>query len=230
VEILFGITPKSLLKSSSFKSLRSTSSSTASLSSSQQTSPTPRPCLVWDVKGDEIQILAMTTFNGNDPKDEDKVFPELERNFLFKRLLAVSPTLTLPDKASIDLQKVFCESTSIRNCYLILVRTLKSLKDDWYNSTHKKESLGCFGVNEMLYINQLLKDISEQAVAQASLREAERIRQFYSEGPKEDGDDKNHHKSSSNSLDLPHHRVDPFIDDINFDKDSYLQQWLDESE
>jgi hypothetical protein len=85
VEILFGITPKSLLKSSSFKSLRSTSSSTgSSLSSSQQKSPTPRPCLVWDVKEDEIQILAMTTFNGNDPKDEDKVFPELERNFLLK--------------------------------------------------------------------------------------------------------------------------------------------------
>jgi hypothetical protein len=235
VEILFGITPKSLLKSSSFKSLRSTSSSTgSSLSSSQQKSPTPRPCLVWDVKEDEIQILAMTTFNGNDPKDEDKVFPELERNFLLKRLLATSSTSTLPDKASIDLRKVFCKSTSIRNCYLILVPTLKSLKDDWYNSRHKKESLGSFGINEMLCINQLLKDISVQAVvqavAQASLREAERIRQLYSEGPKEDGDDKNHHKSSSNSLDIPHHRVDPFIDDINFDKDSYVQEWLDESE
>ncbi|CAF4043455.1 unnamed protein product, partial [Rotaria sordida] len=232
VEILFGITPKSLLKSSSFKSLRSTSSSTASLSSSQQKSPTPRPCLVWDVKEDEIQILAMATFNGNDPKDEDKVFPELERDFLLKRLLAVSSTLTLPDKASIDFQKVFCKSTSIRNCYLILVPTLKSLKDDWYNSMHKKESLGSFGINEMLYINQLLKDISiqavTQAVAQASLREAERIRQFYSEGPKEDGDDKNHHKSSSNSLDLQYHRGDPFIDDINFDKDSCVQQWLDD--
>ncbi|CAF4129311.1 unnamed protein product, partial [Rotaria sordida] len=214
VEILFGITPKSLLKSSSFKSLRSTSSSTASLSSSQQKSPTPRPCLVWDVKEDEIQILAMATFNGNDPKDEDKVFPELERDFLLNRLLAVSSTLTLPDKASIDLQKVFCKSTSIRNCYLILVPTLKSLKDDWYNSTHKKESLGSFAVT--------------QAVAQASLREAERIRQFYSEGPKEDGDDKNHHKSSSNSLDLQYHRGDPFIDDIIFDKDSYVQQWLDD--
>ena len=173
-------TAKSIARSNSSSFTGSTSCSSEAVSTASNDSDRrgrPRPCLFWNQNASQRTVLVFTRFDAKDlsaVKDlDDMLFPQLSQEEIFKLVVPVGSTPSLPGRRAIALE-TFGSSGGVfevtDNNYVIIqpIRAKRTAK--WTGPLQQRVPKAA-----MLYLNQLIGELAEEKIQLAVQRQAEII-------------------------------------------------------
>lgn len=224
IEAPFGDTPQSTMRSSTSSSSNSSSISCLSMTKNQNDyRMKPRPALVWRIHQQSIEVLLMTSFDGEDPLDQTKVLPTVSRATLMKHLLLISSQNSFEEESVFPGNTLTALNTE-KDMYIILIPITVKLEQRW-----KKKSIGSLNKIQMKYINNKLKELALEAIAeQEKTIEKLNLTARIIAGHDDDDDDLGSNSSSS-SKSLPKPRA-MSANISHIDKNHFINNWLHDGE
>ena len=134
--------------------------SSSSSSSKKKSNGRPRPCVVWDVKDEGADVLAITTFNGRMlTQSENRSSDGISNERLLQYVLAVEETPVILNKRQIIFEKLTNDREPLRG-YLFMIPI--------YVSFEEIQSLPIpflVSQSDLLYINEQLRLVQAQKKA-----------------------------------------------------------------
>ena len=171
-------TAKSMTRSNSSSSASTSCSSEAASTASNDNDrrPRPRPCLFWNQNGSQPTVLLFTKFDSKDlsaVKDlDDMLFPQLSQEEIFKLVVPVDSTPSLPGRRAIALETFGSSGGQFEvtgNNYVILQPMLVKRKTKWSQPLQQRVPKA-----DMLNLNRLIGELAEEKV-QLTLRRQEEM-------------------------------------------------------
>ena len=145
-------------KSTSTTNSNASKSHASKISSSKSSYPARRPCLLWDILDNTVEVMIISTFDKTNPFEEDYMLPNMSQETLQKKILLLKPTN--------ESNQIFANLTSIQDgSYLVLKPIALSLEQEW-----KCTSIGPLTKEQMIYINNKLESIALDEFAERRKR------------------------------------------------------------